>query len=61
MPQKPLPEWQRPIISNRDEVAFFAGKCFMLEELHRTDIPQFELELILDSMFEQSERILGEQ
>jgi len=51
--------WNR--IYNRQVIAIFSGKCFMLAELMETDIHPDIMEDIVDSMFEQSAHVLGYQ
>lgn len=52
----------RVISNKREVVAIFTGKCFLLREMLLDDnIDDQCKEDVLDSMFEQSLMILGEQ
>ena len=59
--RKPLKDLRLRAISNKDHVAIFSGKCFMLADLVYMDIHPDILAEIIESMFRQSYKVLGEQ
>lgn len=59
--KQPSQAWRPKVISSREAIAIFSGKCHILADLLNRDICSQDKEIVLDSMFQQSARILGEQ